>query len=238
MDRKILKSRAKENLFNNKDLYLYTFLYFVIVFISSFIVNLIPVLGSLAYMVIVILLSSLIYKISLDVSYGKNISFEFNNLGRFIKTYLWYLLYSLPAFIPMFIAMFAFSIITFIGISASLAVDRFIMEYRDLITLFLILLFFIMFILSIVISVYVSLNYSLSLYIASEEDNLDLTAKECIDLTKKLIYGHRTEFLKLQLSFIPWILLTTITCGLAGIYVIPYQQLTITQFYLELKNNN
>ena len=39
----------------------------------------------------------------------------------------------------------------------------------------------------------------------------------------------------LYLSFIPWLLLTGITCGIAGIYVLPYMNATVTNFYLDIK---
>ena len=45
------------------------------------------------------------------------------------------------------------------------------------------------------------------------------------------------ELFWLQLTFIGWGLLTLITCGIAGLWVSPYKQLTEANFYLYLKNN-
>ena len=238
MDRKILKTDAKEILSNNKDLYLYAFLYFVITTVVSVCLNYFEGLGTAIYFCVTIVLTSLLYKISLGVSYGKEISFEFDTFPRFLRTYLFYFLYNVLAFIPMSIVIFVFSLVTFISISTSSDVDTYYMQNREKIYLILVIIFILALIISIAIAIYITLKYSLSLYIASEEDNQYLTARECMNLSKNLIKGHKTEFFILQLSFIPWIFLVGITLGIAGIYVVPYQQLTYTQFYLKLKEQN
>ena len=40
---------------------------------------------------------------------------------------------------------------------------------------------------------------------------------------------------KLYLSFIGWMLLTLVTCGVLGIWTIPYMNVTFTNAYLSLK---
>lgn len=75
--------------------------------------------------------------------------------------------------------------------------------------------------------------YSMSYYILA--DNPELTAREALRKSKEITKGHKLDLFVLDLSFIPWILLVTITCGIAAIYVVPYMSLTIANFYNEIK---
>ncbi|MGN0521823.1 MAG: DUF975 family protein [Eubacterium sp.] len=75
--------------------------------------------------------------------------------------------------------------------------------------------------------------YSYSTYFAFELmcDYPNLKPSEALKLSRKIIKGNRTELFTLDLSFIPWYLLMGITCGIAGIYVIPYVKTTKALFY-------
>jgi len=79
-------------------------------------------------------------------------------------------------------------------------------------------------------------SYSMSFYILA--DNPEMSGKEALDASKELMNGHKMELFVLYLSFIPWFLLTAVTCGIAGIYVMPYMNATITNFYLDIKGQN
>lgn len=50
----------------------------------------------------------------------------------------------------------------------------------------------------------------------------------------EVMKGHKLRLFMLYLSFIPLYLLSMFTCGLALIWVIPYQKMTLTNFYLNL----
>lgn len=78
-----------------------------------------------------------------------------------------------------------------------------------------------------------SYSYSMSLYILAE--NKGKPALECINESKAMTEGHKMELFVLSLSFIGWVLLCGITLGIAGIWVIPYMQATITNAYNLLK---
>ena len=78
-----------------------------------------------------------------------------------------------------------------------------------------------------------SYAYSMAFYILAE--NSDMTAREALRKSKEITKGHKWDLFVLELSFIPWILLVTITCGIAAIYVVPYMDLTIANFYNEIK---
>ena len=66
----------------------------------------------------------------------------------------------------------------------------------------------------------------------------NVTAKDSLKLSDKITNGHKVELFVLILSFIPWILLGLLTCGiLLVVYVIPYMYTTIAGYYIELRDN-
>jgi uncharacterized membrane protein len=77
-------------------------------------------------------------------------------------------------------------------------------------------------------------EYSQVFYIALDKPNL--TPKEVLAESSKMMNGNKGNLFVLQLSFIGWALLVMITLGLANIYVIPFYQMSLTEFYLDLKN--
>ncbi len=64
-------------------------------------------------------------------------------------------------------------------------------------------------------------------------ENPDMNYKEAFERSKALMNGRKWDTFVLDLSFIGWILLTSLTCGLLGIfYVLPYIELTNTELYV------
>lgn len=78
-----------------------------------------------------------------------------------------------------------------------------------------------------------ALRYSMTYYILI--DHPELNGYEAIQKSKEMMKGHKGELFGLILSFILWILLVYVTLGIAAIYVAPYMNATIAQFYEELK---
>jgi uncharacterized membrane protein len=78
-----------------------------------------------------------------------------------------------------------------------------------------------------------ALSYSMTNFVLV--DNPGIGALEAIKESQRLMDGHKLELFILQLSFFPWYLLVTVTCGLATFYVTPYVQQTYANFYLTLK---
>lgn len=72
-----------------------------------------------------------------------------------------------------------------------------------------------------------------SSYFSAEimSDNPNLKPSEAIRLSKKIVAGNRTELFTLELSFIPWYLLTAVTFGIASVYVLPYVYTTRALYY-------
>lgn len=78
------------------------------------------------------------------------------------------------------------------------------------------------------------LSYTLAPYIL--KDNPELTPNEAINLSMKMMYGHKWRLFKLQLSFIGWALLSLLTCGVGIIWLMPYMYTTYAAFYQDVKN--
>ncbi|MBQ3252691.1 MAG: DUF975 family protein [Oscillospiraceae bacterium] len=78
-----------------------------------------------------------------------------------------------------------------------------------------------------------AMSYSQAMYILAE--NPGIGAREAIDRSKAMMEGHKMELFVLYLSFIGWYLLGAITFGIAYIYILPYVQATLTNFYNSIK---
>lgn len=81
-----------------------------------------------------------------------------------------------------------------------------------------------------------SLAYSMAGYVLA--DNPGLTARQALNESKRITMGHKGELFVLQLSFIGWHLLGAITFGIAYIYITPYMNATMANFYNAIKNPN
>ena len=78
-----------------------------------------------------------------------------------------------------------------------------------------------------------ALSYSMAPYILAE--NKHLTAMEALNMSKQMMNGHKADLFVLYLSFIGWGIIVSITFGIAGIYVAPYMQATLANFYDSIK---
>lgn len=73
------------------------------------------------------------------------------------------------------------------------------------------------------------LSYSMSFYVLAENPNM--TAREALNESKRLMKGHKWELFVLELSFIGWMLLSMVLFFIPVIYVGPYMQATLANFY-------
>lgn len=78
--------------------------------------------------------------------------------------------------------------------------------------------------------------YSQAFYILGE--NPGMSANETLHRSDAMMKGHKMEYFILELSFYGWVLLTALTLGIAGIWVGPYMNATLTNYYLSLKTTN
>lgn len=74
--------------------------------------------------------------------------------------------------------------------------------------------------------------YSMAIFVAN--DNPELTPMEAIKKSKELMRGHKWDLFVLDLSFIGWILLCCLTCGIGFIFLAPYIEMAHAEFYREL----
>lgn len=77
-------------------------------------------------------------------------------------------------------------------------------------------------------------SYMMVPYIKSENPNL--SADECINMSRQMTDGHKADLFYLDLSFIGWFILSICTCCILGIlYVYPYYNSTKACAYEALK---
>jgi uncharacterized membrane protein len=77
-----------------------------------------------------------------------------------------------------------------------------------------------------------SFSYAMTNYILI--DHPELSVNQSITKSRKMMNGHKWKLFVLLLSFIGWFLLSLLTLGIGFIWLIPYLQTAITQFYLSL----
>lgn len=77
-------------------------------------------------------------------------------------------------------------------------------------------------------------SYSMANYILAE--NPGIGAREAITRSRAMMDGHKMELFVLELSFIGWLLLVGITFGIAAIWVGPYMNAAMANFYNKIKN--
>lgn len=80
-----------------------------------------------------------------------------------------------------------------------------------------------------------SFYYLLSYIIAAENENL--SAKEVVEESKRLMTGKRAKLFILQLSFIGWAILCVLTFGIGYLWLLPYIQFANIAFYKSLKDD-
>lgn len=75
--------------------------------------------------------------------------------------------------------------------------------------------------------------YSQAMYILADDPGIG--PMEAIRRSKEMMEGHKMEYFVLCLSFYGWALLSVFTLGILYIWLIPYMQATLTNYYKYLK---
>ncbi len=78
-------------------------------------------------------------------------------------------------------------------------------------------------------TVYISLGFYPSFYILLDYPNLN--AGEVIKRSWRMMKGHKKELLMLELSFLPYLIPTVLSFGLAGLWVFAYIRSTMAAYY-------
>lgn len=85
----------------------------------------------------------------------------------------------------------------------------------------------------IIPGIIMGISYSMSYYIMIENPEIEIS--EAINMSKKMMHGHKLDYFLLNLSFIGWSFLAIFTFGIGYLWLIPYMQLTQIEFYEEVK---
>ena len=78
-----------------------------------------------------------------------------------------------------------------------------------------------------------SYSYSMTFYIL--KDHPEMSATDAITESRKMMNGNKWRLFCLDFSFIGWILLGALTCGLLYLMVLPYMYAAHAAFYESLK---
>lgn len=79
-----------------------------------------------------------------------------------------------------------------------------------------------------------SYEYAIIPYILA--DNPEISSKDAFKLANQMMKGNKWRLFKLQFSFIGWLLLSILSCGIGVMFLIPYINAANAEFYQELKN--
>ena len=78
-----------------------------------------------------------------------------------------------------------------------------------------------------------TIAYSLTPYIL--KDFPELTPNQVINLSQKMMKGHKLDFFCLVLSFLGWALLCILTLGIGTLWLSPYVYTSFAAFYQDVK---
>ena len=76
-------------------------------------------------------------------------------------------------------------------------------------------------------------QYYLVPYILSE--NPDMDTRQVLDISRSMMEGNKFRVFVLELSFIGWLILGTLLCGVGTIFVAPYIEATKAELYAVLR---
>lgn len=81
----------------------------------------------------------------------------------------------------------------------------------------------------IIPGIIMSYAYSMAGYIMTE--NPEMSAKEAMEVSKKMMQGNKWRLFCLQFSFIGWTILGSLTLGIGFLWINPYMNAATTAFY-------
>ena len=108
-------------------------------------------------------------------------------------------------------------------------------HFGDLLVLYLLqgLFTFLWTLLFIIPGIVKSYAYSMAFFIKHDHPEYDW--KMCLDESQRYMKGYKWQLFCLDFSFIGWILLSILTCGIGMLWVVPYQVAAHANFYENLR---
>lgn len=80
-----------------------------------------------------------------------------------------------------------------------------------------------------------SIEYTAINYILAE--NPDIKSKDAFRMAKEIMTGNKWKLFRLEFSFLGWMLLGAMACGIGLYFVMPYIESAVSHFYLDAKAN-
>ena len=78
--------------------------------------------------------------------------------------------------------------------------------------------------------------YAMAYYI--KVDHPDYDWRQCLKGSEEMMRGHKFDLFVLELSFIGWMIVGTLACGIGTLWVMPYMECTTANFYACLCANS
>lgn len=88
------------------------------------------------------------------------------------------------------------------------------------------------FIFFIIPGIYLAFSYELVPYLLVT--NKDLSITETLELSRKMMNGHKLDLFVLGISFLGWMLLVPCTFGIILIWLYPYMMTATTKFFVDI----
>lgn len=88
-------------------------------------------------------------------------------------------------------------------------------------------------VLSLVLNMLLSLPFAMTAYLLA--DDQEMGGFEALKVSFRMMRGHILKYLLLQLSFIPWMILSMFTLYIAMLWVFPYMEMSCVMFYRDLR---
>lgn len=85
----------------------------------------------------------------------------------------------------------------------------------------------------IVPGIVAALAYSMTYFILRDHPRMD--ALDAIRLSRRMMYGNKWKYFRLQWRFFGWALLCLLTCGIGFFWLMPYVMTSNARFYDDLK---
>lgn len=208
-------------------------IYMAITFAISLASNFIPFLSIAILIITVPLQYGLIYSFikiyrNEEYSYGDLFTSAFNNFAMIWKVVGNQLLKLIVPIILVIVSVFILvGGIVFTFIASNTASDS--STIFTILAIIFLIVGYILYIASLIFLLVKELLYVLSYYIM--HDNPNMTAKEIVEESEKVMRGQRGKYFCLELSFLGWMLLALLTFGIGLIFVMPYMQISIVAFY-------
>lgn len=84
----------------------------------------------------------------------------------------------------------------------------------------------------IIPGIYLAFSYAMVPYLLATRK--DLTVTETLELSRKMMNGHKFDYFVLSISFIGWAILVPFTLGILLIWLYPYMMTATTKFFMDI----